>query len=129
MNGSGKKTTLIAGICLATAAGLGAYGAHGLEEVLDPESVETFGIAVQYQFYHGLGMLGLGLLRTHHPESSAFKLSTVLMLAGIVLFCGSLYLLPFVELGLLGLAAPIGGTCLIAAWLALAYGAYRAASA
>jgi uncharacterized membrane protein YgdD (TMEM256/DUF423 family) len=85
----------------------------------------NFRTGVQYQFFHALGLFGIALLRERHPRITALAVSAWLLFAGIVLFCGSLYVTAFGYLRFLTAAAPIGGACLIAGWLALAYGALK----
>jgi len=121
-----SKTTLVtAATLLALATALGAYAAHGLERVLDAHALGNFRTGVEYHFYHALGLFGVALLRQRHPESAAFGVAAWLLLAGIVLFSGSLYVTAFGLLRFLTAAAPIGGLCFIAAWVALAVGALR----
>ena len=120
------RTTLVtSAILLALATGLGAYAAHGLERVLEPPALENFRTGVQYRFYHALGLFGLALLLERHPQSRPLAVSAWLLFAGILLFCGSLYVTAFGVLRFLTAAAPIGGLCFIAGWIALAYGAAR----
>jgi uncharacterized membrane protein YgdD (TMEM256/DUF423 family) len=120
------RTTLItAAILLALATAFGAYAAHGLEQVLEVRPLTNFRTGVQYHFFHALGLFGIALLRERHPHARALAVSAWLLLAGIVLFSGSLYVTAFGYLRFLAAAAPIGGACFIAGWLALAYGAVR----
>jgi uncharacterized membrane protein YgdD (TMEM256/DUF423 family) len=118
-------TTVTAAVLLALATALGAYAAHGLDRLLDAHALGNFRTGVEYHFYHALGLLGVALLRERHPQSAAFGLTAWLLLAGIVLFSGSLYVTAFGVLSFLTAAAPIGGLCFIAAWIALAVGALR----
>ena len=105
---------------LAVAAG--AFGAHGLRSVLEPDHLDQWRTAVEYQVYHGLGMLALAALAGRLP---ADRLKTVgrLFLVGIVFFSGSIYLLSTRELtGLVALArilgpiTPVGGLLLLSGW-------------
>jgi uncharacterized membrane protein YgdD (TMEM256/DUF423 family) len=123
---SNHRTTLVtAAILLALATACGAYAAHGLERVLEVRPLTNFRTGVQYQFFHALGLFGIALLRERHPRITALAVSAWLLFAGIVLFCGSLYVTAFGYLRFLTAAAPIGGACLIAGWVALAYGALK----
>ncbi len=96
---------------------LGAFGAHGLKNRLSADMIEIFETGVQYHFYHALGLLAVGLLAYHLPESAWLRWSGWLMLAGIVIFSGSLYLLSVSGIRWLGAITPIGGTAFIAAWI------------
>lgn len=109
----------IGGINAILAVALGAFGAHGLEGSLSSDMMEVFETGVKYHFYHALGLIAVGLVATHLPDSSLLTISGWLMLAGIVLFSGSLYALSTTGIGWLGAVTPIGGVCFIAAWVLL----------
>lgn len=98
---------------------LGAFGAHALKAVLNPEQLVSFETGVRYQMYHGFTLLILGL----NADKLRFNLKvvTVLMLFGILFFSGSIYLLALqsvmdINLRFLGPVTPIGGLLLITAW-------------
>ena len=110
----------------ALAVMFGAFGAHALKARLSPQMLEVYHTAAQYHFYHALGMIAVGLLATQIQPSTALRLSGLLMLVGIVLFCGSLYLLAITGTTWLGAITPLGGLAFIAAWIALAVAALRA---
>lgn len=105
---------------------LGAFGAHGLKKILAPELLTTFATGVQYHFYHAIGLIVVGLVAIHLPASMQLRLSGWLMLAGIVLFSGSLYLLALTGVRWLGAITPLGGVCFIVAWVMLAVAVYKA---
>lgn len=98
---------------------LGAFGAHALKNRLTTEMMEIFQTGVQYHFYHALGLLAVGIIALHLPESGWLKASGWLMLAGIVIFSGSLYVLSVTGIKWLGAITPIGGTAFIVAWILL----------
>jgi uncharacterized membrane protein YgdD (TMEM256/DUF423 family) len=109
-------------ILMALAVALGAFGAHGLKARLDAYQMSVYEKAVFYHFVHGLGLLIVSFL----PKTgtfSEFATSWVfgLLLAGIVLFSGSLYVLAVTGNRALGAITPIGGVCFIAAWVLLAW--------
>lgn len=104
-----------AGLCVL----LGAFGAHILESRLTPAMQSIWSTAVQYHFYHALGLLLLGLLALHWPGTMLLRTSSWLMLAGIILFSGSLYMLALTGMRWLGAITPLGGTAFIAAWVIL----------
>jgi len=113
-----------AGVLLALATVAGALGAHTLKAHWSAERLEVYDTAVRYQFYHSLGLLGIGLaLRT--LDVAPLKAAALLIVAGTVLFCGSLYALTLGAPRLIGVVTPIGGLALIAGWLAFAYGIWR----
>lgn len=94
---------------------LGAFGAHALRQRLSAQMLEVFQTGVQYHFYHALGLVLVGLLATQFPAGGV-RISAWLMLAGIVLFSGSLYLLALSGIRQLGMITPLGGLCFIMAW-------------
>jgi uncharacterized membrane protein YgdD (TMEM256/DUF423 family) len=113
-----------AGVLLALATIAGALGAHTLKSHWPAQRLEVYDTAVRYQFYQALGLLGIGLtLRT--LDVAPLRAAALLILAGIVLFSGSLYALTFGAPRLTGAVTPIGGLALIAGWLTFAYGVWR----
>ena len=109
-----------AGVLLALATLCGAFGAHALRTQLAPERLQLWDTAVRYHFFHALGLLGVGLaLRT--LDDGALRLAAVLLLAGVVLFSGSLYALGLGAPRALGLLTPVGGLAWITAWLLFAW--------
>lgn len=116
-----QKLFLIVGsIAMALAVALGAFGAHGLKEILDNEMLDIFETGVKYHFYHALGLLVIGLVAPLMPDSSLLQWSGWLMVAGITIFSGSLYVLSIGGIKWLGAITPIGGLCFISAWVLLA---------
>ena len=113
-------------LALALAIVMGAFGAHILRQVLTPEALAVYETAVHYHFYHALGLLTVGLLVLHLPTTVLLRWAGGLMTAGLILFCGSLYLLGLIGVRWLGGITPIGGLALMAAWLLLAVAVWRA---
>ena len=106
---------------LALAVSIGAFGAHGLQGRLDAYSTSVYEKAVFYHFIHALGMLAVPLLvRAGLISKSAGTWTGWLLLAGIVLFSGSLYALAITGVRTLGAITPFGGASFIAAWVVLA---------
>jgi len=100
---------------------LGAFGAHGLRGRLDAYSMGIYERAVFYQFIHALGLLIVPLFaRAGVLAESSMTWICWLLLAGILIFSGSLYLLAVTGVRVLGAITPIGGLSFIAAWLLLA---------
>jgi uncharacterized membrane protein YgdD (TMEM256/DUF423 family) len=104
---------------------LGAFGAHALQRVTgDEKIIHGFQTAVQYQMYHSLALLTLGILADKLP-ARWIKWSGICFISGIVLFSGSLYLLTFLKLEesdavrFVGPVTPVGGLFFIAGWLVL----------
>ena len=117
-----KVFLLLAGLSGATAVGLGAMSAHWLKDKLNYWDMNTFETAAAYQMYHTLALLGLVAIMKFFP-SKLLVGSGVLLVIGIALFSGSLYLLAIKDLyrmpslGALGPVTPIGGVAFIAAWI------------
>jgi uncharacterized membrane protein YgdD (TMEM256/DUF423 family) len=104
---------------------LGAFGAHALRGRMAPELLVAYQTGTQYQFYHSLGLLIVALLLAHFPERSSFAWAGWLMLVGIVLFSGSLYVLSLTGIRALGAITPLGGLAFIIAWVVLTVTAFR----
>ena len=119
----GLKFIFLGAIFLFLAVGLGAFGAHGLEKVLTPKSLETFKTGVTYQFYHGLGLLGLGIIQTNIN----INLSSIayLFFAGIILFCFNCYLYSITQIKFLAMIVPFGGVSFLTGWALLARKIYK----
>jgi uncharacterized membrane protein YgdD (TMEM256/DUF423 family) len=113
-----------AGVLLALATVAGALAAHTLKSHWAPERLDVFDTAVRYQFYQSLGLLGIGLaLRTF--EAGTLRAAALLIVVGIIFFCGSLYALTLGAPRVIGAVTPLGGLALIAGWLVFAYGIWR----
>lgn len=103
---------------------LGAFGAHGLKQLVGPETVNTYQTGVQYQMYHAFALLLVGILYERMPNN-LLNWAGILFLAGIVLFSGSLYLLASLKamnkVGVsgIGIITPIGGVLFVIAWVLL----------
>jgi uncharacterized membrane protein YgdD (TMEM256/DUF423 family) len=119
-----RATLAVAGLLLALATLCGAFGAHALRAQLAPERLQVWETAVRYQFFQALGLLGIGLaLRS--LDVGPLRLAAVLIVAGVVLFCGSLYALSLGAPRVLGMLTPLGGLGWIAGWLLFAWGVWR----
>ena len=118
------RTLALAGFLLAIATALGAFGTHALQPVLPTARFAVFETGVSYQFFHALGLLGIGVLRRDH-DSGALRWAARLILIGMLFFCGSLYSIALAGPKWLGMVAPIGGTAFMAAWLVFGIAAWR----
>lgn len=117
------KNILITGCLMsALAVGIGAFGAHGLKDLLAENGrTDVFETGVKYHFYHSLAILITGLIN-HHLHSKWIVRSFYMLLTGIIIFSVSLYILAITNINILGAVTPFGGVLLIAGWLALALG-------
>src|SRR5581483_3075444 len=111
---------LLGALLAFLAVGAGAFGAHALRGRLTPDLLEVFETAARYQMYHALALLAAAWVSQRWP-GQASQAAGWLFLVGIVVFCGSLYLLSLTGLRWLGAITPLGGLALLAGWLALAW--------
>jgi uncharacterized membrane protein YgdD (TMEM256/DUF423 family) len=118
MSNSNKFIAIGSVACLVGVA-TGAFGAHALEGSLGPEQLTTWEKGVDYLFVHALGLILLGILARIEPRK-CLNLAAWLMVAGIVLFSGSLFVLVLSGIKWLGMITPLGGVSFLAAWLILA---------
>ena len=101
------------------AIAVGAFGAHALRESLSPAAMEIYKTAVQYQMFNTSALLIIGLLALKFPYNRSLFWSGLLMIGGILLFCGSLYGLSISGIRWLGIITPIGGVLMLISWLLL----------
>ena len=120
------RTTLLWGAAMGgLAVTIGAFGAHALKPLLEASGrAETFELAVRYQFYHALALLVTGAIM-NQVESKLLRYCGLFFALGIVFFSGSLYVLCFSGLGILGAITPIGGVFFILGWIFLFLGVYK----
>jgi len=116
-----KKIRITGAIFGLTAVMIGAFGAHGLEKVLDASAIATFETGVKYQMYHALLLL---LIPMFALSEKSKKIVWVLLLTGVLFFSGSIYGLATNELTSfdvtkIALITPLGGTLLIISWVLL----------
>lgn len=116
-----KLFVTLGALAAALGVALGAFGAHALKARLSADMLAVWQTAVQYHLWHALGLVAIGLLAQHLPASVPVRVAGWLMLAGIVLFSGSLYALALTGTRSLGAIAPFGGACLILAWLVVVF--------
>jgi uncharacterized membrane protein YgdD (TMEM256/DUF423 family) len=119
-----SRTLALAGVLLALATACGAFGAHTLKGQLAPDRLQLWETAVRYQFFQSLGLLGVGLT-LRGADEGALRTVAALLVAGTVLFCGSLYALSFSAPRLVGALTPVGGLAWIAGWLLYARALWR----
>ncbi|RYJ43222.1 DUF423 domain-containing protein [Flavobacterium beibuense] len=117
-----KKTIAIAAILGATGIILGAFGAHGLKKLIEPDSIAVFETGVKYQMYHALFLLFIGLIT--RISDKAKKAILILTVLGVFFFSGSIYFLACNSLfafdfKTIGFITPVGGLLLISAWVVL----------
>lgn len=109
------------GVCL------GAFGAHELHGEVSGRMLAVFNIGLEYQFYHALALLAVGLLLALWPGNRLLQWAGGLFTAGVVMFSGSLYVLAISGVRWLGAITPVGGFSLIAGWVLLLIACLRGA--
>ena len=113
-----SRFALIAGAVLAAAGvAFGAFGAHGLKTLLSPEALGWWQTAVQYQLWQAIGLVAIGA-----APLARMRWSALMLIAGTLLFSGSLYALALSGARWLGAVTPVGGVLMIAGWVCLAWG-------
>ena len=120
-----RSTLLFGGFFGCTAVMLGAFAAHALKETLSATGrIDTYELAVKYQFYHALALLLVGLLMDQFG-SKFLRHSALSFSLGILFFSGSLYVLSLTGQKILGAVTPIGGLFFILGWILLVLGVYK----
>ena len=130
---NGRTWLIIGAVVAGLGIGLGALGAHGFEDLakeslykddltLQARRIGNWHTAVEYQMYHGLAILAIGLGALYAPQRS-WSVAGWFMLLGTILFSGSLYWIGLygpgkLHVGLI-IATPLGGVLFLVGWVAL----------
>lgn len=110
---------------------IGAFGAHLLKQYVSPELMDSYQTGVNYHFFHVFALLVTGLLYKRYPNKWVIWAGR-LFISGIILFSGSLYILPVLKtineggVDYVGAITPLGGLSFIAGWISLAIGIPKA---
>lgn len=128
MSAIAKIFLFLGGANAALVVILGAFGAHALKTRLTSDMMAIYHTAIQYHLFHALGLIAIGLLAAWWPSSGYLKWAGWIMLAGVVLFSGSLYVLSLSGMRWLGAITPLGGVAFIAAWVLLCIAVLKAAT-
>ncbi len=121
-----KYFLVIGGVNAMLSVLLGAFAAHALKDQLSTEYLKVFKTGVEYQFYHALGLILIGIVATQWAPNTLIKSSGWLMLIGIILFSGSLYILSITQIRWLGAITPFGGVSFVIAWILFIIGIINA---
>jgi len=119
-----RNILFLGAVFMALAVLLGAFGAHALKKILSPDMLAIYNTGVEYQFYHSLGLLLIGLIG-FQIDSKLIRLSGILPVSGIILFSGSLYALSISGIKILGAITPLGGLSFVAGWIFLAMAVWK----
>ncbi|NRP14875.1 MULTISPECIES: DUF423 domain-containing protein [unclassified Marinobacterium] len=115
-----KRFLMIGALLAMFSVIFGAFGAHLLKSTLSAARFETFSTAVDYQFWQALGLMVVGITG-FKLNSKSWRLAGYSLLAGTLIFSGSLYLLIATDTGWLGAITPIGGILMIIGWALFAW--------
>lgn len=110
-------------LLVAIGIGIGALGAHALRDVLSERELQSLHTAVYYQIFNALGLMLLGGWMRAGREGLQWAVR--LLLGGVVLFSGSIYLMLAGAPRMFGIVTPVGGVLLIGGWLLLAWIFFR----
>jgi len=120
-----RRFLLIGALSGGIGVALGAFGAHGLKNILPPAMLSVFETGVRYQMYHALAMLVVGALAGIRNTPRELNAAGWGFLAGTVLFSGSLYVFSLTGEQTFAMVTPVGGAAFLAGWGALAWSATR----
>lgn len=113
---SDSRASLLAGTgLLALAVMIGAFGAHGLKNIVTPEKLVTFETGVRYHFYHAFGLVLLGLYQLH--STAKLKVAQWAFIVGILLFSFNCYFYVLSDMKIFAMIVPLGGTLFIIGWI------------
>jgi uncharacterized membrane protein YgdD (TMEM256/DUF423 family) len=122
---------LLAGITGALGVMLGAFGAHGLPDMLQDvpadelaKRIKNFDTGADYHLLHALAILGTAAIAGQRP-SKLLTAAALFFLAGIAIFSGCLYGYSLTGIKTFGMIVPIGGVCFIVGWVSLAISASK----
>ncbi len=111
-----KRSLFLGSSVLALAVLIGAFGAHGLKAIVTPEKLITFETGVRYHFYHGIGLMMVGLLQQTLP---AIRLNAAAysFLIGILLFSFNCYFYVLSGAKIFAMIVPVGGLLFVTGWI------------
>jgi len=121
LNSLSRQILATTSLLIAIAICFGAFGAHGLKNILSANYLTIFHTGVEYQFYNTLGLFALGLIANFSSNLKRLKIAFYFILIGTMIFSTSLYLLTILDMPILGAITPIGGTAQIIGWLIVFY--------
>jgi uncharacterized membrane protein YgdD (TMEM256/DUF423 family) len=115
-----RRILLTGSLLAALGVALGAFGAHGLRDMLDPAALGWWQTAVQWHMWHAMGLVALAAAPWPRLDRAA-----ALLAVGTLVFSGSLYLMALTGARWLGMVTPLGGVLMIAGWAMVAWSAWR----
>ncbi|MGQ3481145.1 DUF423 domain-containing protein [Paenibacillus sp. TY11] len=118
-----RRWIIVGSIMMMLAVAIGAFGAHIVKARIDAEALAVYETGVKYHMIHAVGLLIIALAAGQWGPSTRLRWAARLLLTGIILFSGSLYVLSLTGIRVLGAITPLGGVCFIAGWIFLAWAA------
>jgi uncharacterized membrane protein YgdD (TMEM256/DUF423 family) len=115
-----NKALFTGALLVGIAVLIGAFGAHGLKALVSPQKLETFETGVRYHFYHGLGLMVLGLFSALFPKAKT-HLTYYAFMVGILLFSFNCYLYVLTDIKVFAIIVPVGGLLFVMGWFAFAW--------
>lgn len=115
-----RLSVVLAGLNGAIAVALGAFATHGMTGEEMSRARDLVETAAHYQLVHAAGVAAIAALAHQVPDERLLRWAAYAMLAGILFFCGALYVIAFAGISVFGMVAPIGGLSFITGWLMLA---------
>ena len=123
--GLARRALATGAVLMLVGVALGAFGAHVLRGQFPPARLASYQTGVLYHLVHALGLLLVGVLARESGDSAGLRWCARFLVAGVLLFSGSIYLMTAGAPRALGMVAPLGGLSFMAAWALLAYHAWR----
>jgi uncharacterized membrane protein YgdD (TMEM256/DUF423 family) len=120
-----KQWVLIGAMSCFFGVVFGAFGGHVLKTMLSEKAFSIYLVGIQYQMYHALALIGLGLWAAQNPMVNT-QIPGLAFTFGIIAFSGSLYALALTDLRFLGMITPVGGVLFLAGWAAFAFQVMKA---
>jgi len=112
-----RKYFAIGAIGAALAIALGAFGAHGLKDIVEERMLANYETGVRYHMYSALGIMLIALASKLVASDKKMSLGALLVTIGTCIFSGSLYVMALTGLTILGAITPIGGVLMIVGWV------------
>ncbi|MEX0604666.1 MAG: DUF423 domain-containing protein [Marinobacter sp.] len=116
---------MLGALLILTAVMGGAFGAHALRGMVAERSLEVFQTGVQYQMIHGLGLILIAILGALNVSRRLLALAAGFLMAGVLMFSGSLYLLVLTDWRWVGPVTPVGGVCFMVGWVLIVIAGLR----
>lgn len=111
-----KRSLVLGTLLLALAVLIGAFGAHGLKSMVTEERLATFETGVRYHFYHGFGIILVGILQ-HQFQNLKFSVPLYSFLVGTLLFSFNCYLYVLTGVKVFAMIVPVGGLLFVLGWV------------